>query len=63
MGTIPISGCATGIGAATRKRLEADGHRIVGIDLREVEVPADLATAEGRAAAIAVGLNPVQLPT
>lgn len=48
-----ISGCATGIGAATRERLEADGHRIVGIDLRDVEVPADLAHAEGRRAAIA----------
>ncbi len=52
MGTIAISGCATGIGAATRKRLESDGHRIVGVDLRDVEVPADLAHADGRAAAV-----------
>jgi NAD(P)-dependent dehydrogenase (short-subunit alcohol dehydrogenase family) len=53
MGTIAISGCATGIGAATRKRLEADGHRVIGVDLRGVEVPADLSEPEGRAAAVA----------
>ena len=52
MGTIAISGCATGIGAATRERVEAAGHRVIGIDLRDVEVPADLSTAEGRAAAV-----------
>jgi len=52
MGTFAISGCATGIGAATRKRFEADGHRVIGIDLRDVEVAADLSTADGRARAI-----------
>ncbi|HIF96019.1 MAG TPA: SDR family oxidoreductase [Myxococcales bacterium] len=52
MGTIAISGCATGIGAATRKRFEADGHRVIGIDLRDVEVVADLSTPEGRGRAI-----------
>ena len=52
MGTIAISGCATGIGAATRKRFEADGHRVIGIDLRGVEVNADLGSHEGRNAAI-----------
>ena len=31
MSTIVMSGCATGIGAATRKALEAAGHRIIGI--------------------------------
>jgi len=52
MGTFAISGCATGIGAATRKRIEADGHRVIGIDLRDVEVPADLSQPEGRGRAI-----------
>lgn len=52
MGTYAISGCATGIGAATRKRVEADGHRVIGIDLRDVEVAADLSTREGRTRAI-----------
>lgn len=57
MGTIAISGCATGIGAATRKRLEAEGHRVIGIDLRGVEVPADLSTRAGRDAAVAAVLE------
>ena len=32
MGTIAISGCATGIGAASRKALESEGHTVIGID-------------------------------
>jgi NAD(P)-dependent dehydrogenase (short-subunit alcohol dehydrogenase family) len=52
MGTMAISGCATGIGAATRKRLEADGHRLIGVDIKDAEVIADLSTSEGRARAI-----------
>jgi len=57
MGTIAISGCATGIGAATRKRLESDGHRVIGIDVRDAEVLADLSTAEGRAGAVSAVLE------
>jgi len=53
MGVFAVSGCATGIGAAIRKRLESDGHRVIGIDLRETEVAADLSDAEGRARAVA----------
>lgn len=53
MSTIVMSGCATGIGAATRKVLEAAGHRIIGIDIRGTEVVADLSTTQGRAQAIA----------
>lgn len=52
METIAISGSASGIGAATRRMLEADGHRVIGIDLRDAEVIADLSTHEGRAAAV-----------
>lgn len=53
MGTIAITGAASGIGLATRQRLEADGHTVVGIDLRDTEVIADLGTAEGRSAMVA----------
>jgi NAD(P)-dependent dehydrogenase (short-subunit alcohol dehydrogenase family) len=53
MRTIAITGSASGIGAATRKRLERDGARVVGVDLRGAEVEADLGTSEGRAAAVA----------
>lgn len=46
-----ISGSASGIGAAIRARLTRDGQRVLGIDLHDAEVVADLATAAGRAAA------------
>jgi NAD(P)-dependent dehydrogenase (short-subunit alcohol dehydrogenase family) len=52
MATIAITGSAGGIGSATRERLERDGHRVIGIDVRDAEVIADLATAEGRRAMI-----------
>lgn len=51
MARVVISGCATGIGAALRSRLEAAGDRVVGIDLRGAEIEADLSSADGRAAA------------
>ena len=53
MGTYAISGSASGMGAATKRRLETAGHRVIGIDLRDAEVIADLGSAEGRAAAAA----------
>ncbi|HET8604231.1 MAG TPA: SDR family oxidoreductase [Marmoricola sp.] len=53
MGTYVVSGAASGIGRATATRLRTDGHEVIGVDLRDVEVCADLATAEGRAAAVA----------
>ena len=52
MGTYAISGSASGMGAATRSRLEAAGNRVIGIDLHNAEVCADLGTAEGRAEAV-----------
>lgn len=53
MGTVCITGSAGGIGAATRAVLEAAGHAVVGVDLRDAEITADLATPEGRAAMVA----------
>jgi 3alpha-hydroxysteroid 3-dehydrogenase len=51
--TCAITGSASGIGLAIRRRLEAEGARVIGVDLRDAEVTADLATASGRAEAIA----------
>jgi NAD(P)-dependent dehydrogenase (short-subunit alcohol dehydrogenase family) len=48
MATIVITGAAGGIGGATRARLEADGHRVVGVDVRDADVTADLSTPAGR---------------
>jgi len=52
MGKAVVTGCATGIGAATRKRLEAQGLEVIGVDLKDAEVIADLSTAEGRSRAV-----------
>jgi NAD(P)-dependent dehydrogenase (short-subunit alcohol dehydrogenase family) len=53
MGTIAVTGAAGGIGTALRQRLEADGHRMIGIDVHDAEVLADLATHAGRADMVA----------
>lgn len=53
MATIVVTGAASGIGAATVDRLKRDGHRVVGVDVQPTDVVADLASAAGRAAALA----------
>lgn len=52
LSTYVITGAASGIGAATKQRLEADGHRVIGIDLHEADITVDLSTAAGRAEAL-----------
>lgn len=53
MGTFVVSGSASGMGAATAAQLTEAGHRVIGVDVRDADVAADLSTAEGRAAAVA----------
>ena len=50
--TVVVTGSASGMGAATKARLEADGQRVIGVDLRDADVVADLGTEAGRSAAI-----------
>jgi NAD(P)-dependent dehydrogenase (short-subunit alcohol dehydrogenase family) len=50
--TYAVTGAASGIGAATTAWLRERGHRVIACDLREGDVAADLATAEGRAALV-----------
>jgi len=52
MGTVCITGSAGGIGAATRARLEREGARVIGVDVRDAEVIADLSTPAGRDAMV-----------
>lgn len=51
---IAVSGSQSGLGLAIRRRLEAGGAEVIGIDLpgKGAEVEADLSTAEGREAAV-----------
>ena len=51
MGAIAITGAGSGIGAATRARLQRAGKRVLGVDLRGAEIAADLGKAAGRAQA------------
>lgn len=53
MGTFCVTGAANGMGAATRRLLEATGHRVIGVDLRGSDIDADLGTEEGRRIAVA----------
>jgi NAD(P)-dependent dehydrogenase (short-subunit alcohol dehydrogenase family) len=47
--TCVVTGSASGIGAATARRLRGQGWRVIGCDLRDAEIVADLATPAGRA--------------
>ena len=49
---IAITGSASGLGAALRARLESDGRTVIGVDLHDQEISADLSTPEGRVAAV-----------
>jgi NAD(P)-dependent dehydrogenase (short-subunit alcohol dehydrogenase family) len=53
MGTIVISGSASGIGAATAERLRGAGHGVIGVDLAGADVVADLSDPDGRRTALA----------
>ena len=53
MGIAAVTGSASGIGAAIKRRLEANGDRVIGVDLRNADIEADLSTLEGREGAVA----------
>lgn len=59
--TAVVTGSASGIGRATVERLAADGVRVIGVDLRDADVEADLGTPAGRAAATAAIRDEVPL--
>ncbi len=48
MGIYAITGSATGIGAALRSQLKKQGHEVIGIDIKDADISADLSTPEGR---------------
>jgi NAD(P)-dependent dehydrogenase (short-subunit alcohol dehydrogenase family) len=77
--TIAVTGSGSGIGAAVRRRFERSGARVIGIDLHDAEVSADLSAPAGRDRALSevaelcgarldglvvcAGLGPQTLPT
>ena len=50
--TYVVTGSASGIGLATRKKLEALGHKVIGVDIHNAEVNADLSNHAGRMSAV-----------
>ncbi len=52
MSTIAVSGSASGIGAATMSLLASRDYKIIGIDINQTDIVADLGTATGREQAI-----------
>ncbi|MFS2291619.1 MAG: SDR family oxidoreductase [Actinomadura sp.] len=55
--TIAVSGSASGIGEALAGMLRDAGDTVIGIDLRDADVRADLSVPEGRASAVAQTLE------
>lgn len=53
MGIYAITGASSGIGACTAEILRQKGHTVINIDQKGGDINANLATPEGRAAALA----------
>ena len=52
MRTFAITGGATGIGAELRRQLQAQGHKVISVDIKQGDIVADLSTDAGRQTAI-----------
>ena len=51
MGTYAVTGSASGMGHAVAAKLRANGHTVIGVDIKDADVVADLSTPAGRRAA------------
>lgn len=52
MRNIVITGSASGIGLACKEKFLSLGDRVIGVDIRDADIIVDLATREGRKAAV-----------
>ncbi len=57
MTTALLTGSASGIGSCVKARLEKSGCRVIGVDLKNADISADLSTKDGRATAISQALE------
>lgn len=48
MGTYAVTGSASGMGRETARRLRDGGHTVIGVDIKDADVVADLSTPHGR---------------
>lgn len=48
MGTYAVTGSASGMGSAVVSRLRGHGHTVIGVDVKDADVVADLSTRGGR---------------
>jgi NAD(P)-dependent dehydrogenase (short-subunit alcohol dehydrogenase family) len=48
MGTYAITGSASGMGRETAHRLRVAGHTVIGVDIKDADVTADLSAPHGR---------------
>ncbi|GAA3995937.1 SDR family oxidoreductase [Comamonas faecalis] len=60
MPTTLLTGSASGIGAACRAALQAQGHHVIGVDLKNADICGDLSTTAGRQAIVAQALELTQ---
>ena len=42
MGLYVVTGSASGIGDAVAKQIRAEGHQVIGVDIRDADIVADL---------------------
>ncbi|MGV9709047.1 SDR family oxidoreductase [Gordonia sp. NPDC003424] len=52
MGVYAVTGSASGMGREVAEKLRGQGNTVIGVDLGDAEVIADLSTADGRRAAV-----------
>ncbi|MGV9826769.1 SDR family oxidoreductase [Gordonia sp. NPDC003429] len=57
MGVYAVTGSASGMGSEVVRKLRAQGHTVIGVDVKEAEVVADLSTAQGRRTAVTAVLE------
>ena len=53
MGTYAVTGSASGMGQQVAQKLRAAGHTVIGVDIKQADIVADLSTREGRQTAAA----------